>query len=141
MPPPRPCPFVQPGAVVVSVRGAGVWGVYGWCMTIPVSRLSDPTVRAFVTALNANDRDAFAAVLAAGATMSDDGSERDLGEWTEREIFSSNGRMEVEGESEGGRVLVATYSNDTWGAMRTAWRFDVEGGKVKRFETGQAPAD
>ncbi|MFC8507381.1 nuclear transport factor 2 family protein [Streptomyces sp. NPDC057411] len=110
-------------------------------MTIPVDRLSDPTVRAFVTALNANDRQAFAAVLAPGATMSDDGSDRNLEEWTEREVFSSNGRMEVEAESDGGRSLVATYSNDTWGAMRTAWRFVVEGGKVARFETGQAPAD
>ncbi|MER6478883.1 nuclear transport factor 2 family protein [Streptomyces filamentosus] len=110
-------------------------------MTIPVEQLSDPAVRAFVTALNAHDRDAFAAALAPGATMSDDGSERDLAQWTEREAFSSNGRMEVESETDGGRALVATYANDTWGSMRTAWRFTVEHGKVTRFETGQAPAD
>ncbi|MER8047098.1 nuclear transport factor 2 family protein [Streptomyces sp. NPDC094032] len=107
-------------------------------MTIPVEQLSDPAVRAFVVALNANDRAAFQAALAPGATMSDDGSDRDLADWTEREVFSSGGRMEVEAEAEGGRVLVATYVNDTWGAMRTAWRFTVDGGKVSRFETGQA---
>ncbi|MFI8822820.1 nuclear transport factor 2 family protein [Streptomyces sp. NPDC053431] len=110
-------------------------------MTIPVDRLSDPAVRAFVAALNDNDRQAFFDALTPDATMSDDGSERDLRDWTEREIFSSNGRMEVEDETDGGRGLVATYSNDTWGAMRTAWRFTVEGGKISRFETGQAPAD
>ncbi|MEU7030566.1 nuclear transport factor 2 family protein [Streptomyces sp. NPDC015232] len=107
-------------------------------MTIPVDRLADPVVRAFVTALNANDRDAFFGVLTPDATMSDDGTERNLRDWTEREVFSSHGRMEVEDETDGGRGLVATYTNDTWGSMRTAWRFTVEGDKVARFETGQA---
>ncbi|MEU6976464.1 MULTISPECIES: nuclear transport factor 2 family protein [unclassified Streptomyces] len=107
-------------------------------MTLSVDQLSDPTVRAFVAALNANDRQAFSEVLAPGVTMSDDGSDRDVADWTEREIFSSSGRMEVESEADGGRALVATYSNETWGAMRTAWRFTVDGGKVSRFETGQA---
>ncbi|MGW4161816.1 nuclear transport factor 2 family protein [Streptomyces sp. NPDC004788] len=110
-------------------------------MTVPVEQLSDPAVRAFVAALNANDRAAFQAALAPGASMSDDGSNRDLDDWTEREIFSSNGRMEVEEETDGGRTLVATYTNDTWGSMRTVWRFTVDGGKVSRFDTGQAPTD
>lgn len=98
-------------------------------------------MRAFVAALNNHDRAAFADALAPGATMSDDGSERDLREWTEREVFSSRGRMVVESEEEGGLALVATYTNDTWGSMRTAWRFTVEDGKVARFETGQAPVE
>ncbi|WP_282691951.1 nuclear transport factor 2 family protein [Streptomyces sp. CC208A] len=110
-------------------------------MTIPVEKLREPAVRAFVVAVNANDREAFRRVLAPGATMSDDGSERDLREWTEREVFSSHGRMEVEGEDEDGLGLLATYTNDTWGSMRTVWRFTVEGGKVARFETGQAPVE
>ncbi|MFF5972377.1 nuclear transport factor 2 family protein [Streptomyces sp. NPDC012769] len=110
-------------------------------MTIPVNRLSDPTVRAFVTALNANDQSALHDLLAPDATMADDGSDRNVREWLDREVFSSNGHMEVEDETDGGLGLVATYRNDTWGAMRTAWRFTVEGGKVTRFETGQAPAD
>ncbi|KOT30436.1 MULTISPECIES: nuclear transport factor 2 family protein [Streptomyces] len=107
-------------------------------VSIAADRLSDPAVRAFVTALNAQDRGAFQAALAPGATMSDDGTERDLADWTEREVFSSNGRMEVESEADGGRSLTALYSNDTWGAMRTRWAFTVEDGKVSRFETGQA---
>ncbi|MEU1230632.1 nuclear transport factor 2 family protein [Streptomyces sp. NPDC005828] len=107
-------------------------------MTISLHQLSDPTVRAFVTALNANDQAALFGVLAPGATMSDDGSDRDVRDWLEREVFSSNGHMDVESEADGGRALVADYRNDTWGAMRTAWRFTVDGGKVSRFETGQA---
>ncbi|MFC8271206.1 nuclear transport factor 2 family protein [Streptomyces sp. NPDC057271] len=107
-------------------------------MTIPVDRLTDPAVRTFVAALNANDRDAFFAVLTPGATMSDDGSDRNVDEWTDKEIFSSRGHMEIESEKDGGHALVARYRNDTWGEMRTAWRFHVQDGKVTRFETGQA---
>ncbi|WP_327694473.1 nuclear transport factor 2 family protein [Streptomyces sp. NBC_00459] len=107
-------------------------------MTIQTAKLSDPAVRAFVNAVNAHDREAFQAVLAPGATMSDDGSDRDLADWTEREIFSSHGHMEVDNESRGGHVLVASYSNDTWGEMRTKWSFTVDDGRILRFETGQA---
>lgn len=107
-------------------------------MSIQVNRLGDPTVRAFVTAVNSHDQAAFQAVLTPDATMSDDGSDRDIAEWTDREIFSSHGHMDVENESDGGRVLVVTYRNDTWGEMRTKWHFTVDGGKISRFETGQA---
>ncbi|MFM9369823.1 nuclear transport factor 2 family protein [Streptomyces sp. Da 82-17] len=105
---------------------------------LPVELLADPAVRAFVTAVNAQDREAFEDALAPGATMSDDGTERDLAEWTEREIFASNGRMDVLNQTDDGRTLVARYRNDTYGEMRTRWQFTVEGGKVARFETGQA---
>ncbi|MFC8915994.1 nuclear transport factor 2 family protein [Streptomyces sp. NPDC047821] len=107
-------------------------------MTIPADQLSDPAVRAFVAAVNAGDQQAFYAALAPGATMSDDGSDRDLRQWAEREIFSANGHMDVESQQADGLALVARYRNDTWGEMRTAWRFVVEDGKVGRFETGQA---
>lgn len=70
--------------------------------------------------------------------MSDDGSERDLGEWVDREIFSSQGRIEVESESDEGRSLIATYTNAKYGAMRVYWNFTVEGDRITHFETGQA---
>ncbi len=108
-------------------------------MTIQTAKLSDPAVRAFVTAVNAHDREAFVKLLAPGATMADDGADRDLDEWIDREIFTSHGHMEVDNESWGGRAILARYSNDTWGEMRTRWSFTVEDdGRISRFETGQA---
>jgi ketosteroid isomerase-like protein len=107
-------------------------------MTIAPAKLSDPTVRAVVAAINAGDRAAFLELLSPDATMADDGSERDLREWIDREIFDSHGHMEVQSESDGGRALVANFRNEAWGEMRTSWKFTVEGGKVTRFETGQA---
>ncbi|KNB54004.1 nuclear transport factor 2 family protein [Streptomyces caatingaensis] len=105
---------------------------------IPESELSDPAVRALVAAINANDHAAFRRALTADATMSDDGAERDLEKWSEREIFSSHGHMDVESESDDGHHLIARFTNATWGQMRTSWRFTVADGKVSRFDTGQA---
>ncbi|AKL67638.1 MULTISPECIES: hypothetical protein [Streptomyces] len=106
---------------------------------IAPSQLSEPAVRAFVNAVNAGDRSAFQEALTPGATMSDDGSDRDVAQWADKEIFSSGGHMDVETEADGGRSLVVAYRNDTWGEMRTAWRFEVTAdGRVSRFETGQA---
>jgi hypothetical protein len=107
-------------------------------MEAMTDQIGDPAVRAFVDALNAGDRTAFRAALTPDATMSDDGTTRDLGEWTEREIFSSQGHLDVETAQDEGRSFVANYSNSTWGAMRTRWKFTVRDGKVARFETGQA---
>ncbi|MFD7586960.1 nuclear transport factor 2 family protein [Kitasatospora sp. NPDC059811] len=107
-------------------------------MTISPAKLSDPTVRAFVAAVNAGDRDAFLATLTPDATMSDDGSDRDLPQWIDKEIFTVRGRMDVQTESDGGHALIANFTNDTWGEMRTAWRFTFTGPKITRFETGQA---
>jgi len=100
--------------------------------------LTNPVVRELVGAINAGDRDRFFALLAPDATMSDDGTERDLNDWADREIFSSDGRMEVESQSDDGLELIANYTNSTWGSMRTRWRFTVDGHKVSRFDTGQA---
>jgi hypothetical protein len=105
---------------------------------VDVDQLADPAVRKFVEAVNAGERDAFFALLTEDATMSDDGSERNLEEWVDREIFSSDGHMEVESQSDDGRSLIVNYTNSTYGAMRTAWNFIVEGEKVARFQTGQA---
>jgi hypothetical protein len=99
---------------------------------------SDPAVRAFVAAINDGDRAAFDAVLAPGRSMTDDGTERDVDSWVEREIFASQGRMHIESEEDGGRTLIATFTNSTWGAMRTRWQFAVDDGKITHFDTGQA---
>lgn len=98
----------------------------------------DPAVQEFVDALNDNDQDRFFAVLTDDATMSDDGVERNLAQWTDAEIFGSNARMKVETVGPGGTELVADYTNSRWGSMRTAWRFTVVDGRISRFETGQA---
>jgi len=99
---------------------------------------TEPAVRALIEAINSGDRKAFFAALTPDATMTDDGTERDLTEWVDREIFTSNGHLDVVSSEDDGRSLIADYRNDTWGAMRTKWHFTVHEGKISRFDTGQA---
>jgi hypothetical protein len=103
------------------------------------AELTEPTVAAFVAAINAGDRDRFFGLLTEDATMADDGSERDLAAWVDREIFSAAGRMEVRDVEQGGRSFTADFTNSAWGTMRTRWTCAItEDGRVSRFETGQA---
>jgi hypothetical protein len=100
--------------------------------------VTEPAVQALIAAINAGDREAFFGVLAPDATMSDDGADRNLADWAEREIFTVHGHLDVISAEDGGRSLIAAYRNDTWGEMRTRWAFTVTGGTISRFETGQA---
>jgi hypothetical protein len=100
--------------------------------------ITEPAVQALISAINDGDRAAFFAALAPDATMSDDGTDRVLADWADREIFSSRGQLEVVSARDGGRSLIALYRNEKWGEMRTRWAFTVTGGKISRFETGQA---
>jgi hypothetical protein len=100
--------------------------------------VTEPAVQALIAAINAGDRQAFFAALTPDATMSDDGTDRDLAGWAEREIFTVHGHLDVVSARDGGRSLIAAYRNDTWGEMRTRWAFTIADGKVSRFETGQA---
>jgi ketosteroid isomerase-like protein len=102
------------------------------------NEVTEPAVRALIAAINAGDREAFFAALTPDATMSDDGTDRDLADWAEREIFTVHGRLDVVSARDGGRSLIAAYRNDTWGEMRTRWAFTIADGKISRFETGQA---
>ena len=81
---------------------------------IRTDALNEPAVRAFVTAVNAGDRDAFRRALTENATMSDDGSDHVLDDWADREIFDSHGHMDVQSQDTAGRTLIADYRNDTW---------------------------
>jgi hypothetical protein len=99
---------------------------------------TNPAVRELFEAINAGDRPRFLAALSADATLSDDGTPQDVEDWIDREVFAVNGHVEVESEEPDGLSLIARYRNDTWGEMRTAWRFAVTDGKVGRIDTGQA---
>ncbi|MFF5127059.1 nuclear transport factor 2 family protein [Streptomyces syringium] len=107
-------------------------------MSIAPENLSDPLVRSLALAINTGDREGFLSLLTDDATLSDDGSDRDLRQWIDKEIFTAGGHMDVRSEADGGRSLIADFRNDTWGEMRTAWRFEMTDGRISRIETGQA---
>ena len=100
--------------------------------------VTEPAIQTLIHAINEGDRSVFFAALTPDATMSDDGRDRDLTQWADRELFSGPGRMEVESATDGGWSLIAENTNDTYGTMRTFWHFTLRDGKISRFETGQA---
>ena len=89
--------------------------------------VTEPAVQALIAAINAGDREAFFAALTPDATMSDDGTDRDLAGWADREIFTVHGRLDVVSARDGGRSLIAAYRNDTWGEMLHAGPAGVPG--------------
>jgi hypothetical protein len=100
--------------------------------------LANHAVGSLVAAINNGDRDAFLAVLAPDAVLTDDGRPRELTDWIDREIFTVNGHIIIDREEEQGLRLVARFRNDTWGEMSTFWQFQLSGGKISRIDTGQA---
>ena len=99
---------------------------------------SNAVVGRLIAAINNGDRDAFLAELSPDARLTDDGNPRSLPDWIDREIFSVHGHLTVEREEEQGLRLIARYRNDTWGEMSTFWRFQLDGDKISRIDTGQA---
>jgi hypothetical protein len=70
--------------------------------------VKDPAVRALIAAINAGDQQAFFAALTPDATMSDDGTDRTVAEWADREIFSVHGHLDVVSAHDGARPRLAS---------------------------------
>lgn len=98
----------------------------------------NPVVQQLIDAINNGDRAAFLAILTPEATLTDDGTERPLEEWIDREIFTVHGHFTPENTGDGGLAMRVRFRNDTWGEMSTFWRFTVTDDKITRIETGQA---
>ena len=101
--------------------------------------VTEPAVRALIAAINAGDREAFFAALTPDATMSDDGTERDLSGWADREIFTVHGHLDVVAGA--GRRAVADRRLPQRHLGRNAHQVGLYHCRRQdpgRFETGQA---
>jgi hypothetical protein len=104
-----------------------------------VDELSNPTVKAAVTALHAGDRSAWLALFAPHAILTDDGNKRNYTEWSDTELFGKgNGRIiDIENESADGLTLHTLFHSTVWGEFRTFWTFEIQGNKIARLDVGQ----
>lgn len=101
-------------------------------------RLTNPTVKAAIQALQRGDQDAWAALFEPEATLYDDGSPRSLRKFTEealgQERFTSIDRVENRGLD-----LIGGFHSERWGDFRTYFRFQLgASGRIKRLDIGQA---
>ena len=107
-------------------------------MTIDLSPLREPTVRAVIDALQRGDAAAWRALFAPGAQFYDDGNPRDLEAFTRdalgHERFTSLDRVSADGLE-----LQGLFHSDQWGDFRTDFRFTLAAsGQVQRLDIGQA---
>jgi hypothetical protein len=96
-------------------------------------KLTNPVVRAVVTAMRDGNRKEFFGAFTPSAELTDDGEPQPLGEWANREIFQAHGHLDVEREERGGLELIGPFHSDQWD-MATVWRFEVINGRVRRLD-------
>ena len=101
--------------------------------------LSNPIVKAAVTALHAGDRKAWLELFDPHAVLTDDGNPRNYVEWSGSELFGKgNGRIiDIEGEEANGLTINTLFHSTVWGEFRTFWTFEIQGDKITRLDVGQ----
>jgi hypothetical protein len=103
-----------------------------------IERLTNPTVRAAIEALQRGNKDAWSALFEPGAILYDDGSPRDLQEFT-REALGHERFTSIDRVENNGLDLVGGFHSDQWGSFRAYFRFQLSPtGNIARLDIGQA---
>jgi hypothetical protein len=101
-------------------------------------KLSNPTVRAAIEALQKGDRAAWSKLFAPHATLYDDGRPRSLEKFAQ-EAVGHERFASIEHVDNDGLDVVGEFQSDRWGTFRTYFRFRVgPSGKIVRLDIGQA---
>ena len=102
-----------------------------------LEKITDPAVRAALTAWQTADKAAWLRSFAADPQLYDDGNARDFAEFTNAigtERFVTIDRIE-----DGGRAVYGQFHSDHWGDFRTYFRFTPRvDGRFTRLDIGQA---
>jgi hypothetical protein len=101
-------------------------------------KLTNPTVKAAIEALQSGDKAAWRALFEPDAKLFDDDSPRSLAHFSAEalghERFTSIDRVDNHGLD-----LVGQFHSEVWGDFRTYFRFTLSpGGKISRLAIGQA---
>ena len=103
-----------------------------------LDKLTNPTVKAAITALQEGDREAWSALFERGAEVYDDGRPRGLQEFT-RDALGHERFTSIDRVANDGLDLVGHFHSDQWGDFRTYFNFQLSAaGKILRLDIGQA---
>ena len=105
---------------------------------VDTDKLTNPTVRDAIEALQKGDKQAWTSLFEPDATLYDDGSPRSLARFTQEalghERFTSIDRVENRGLD-----LNGSFRSKKWGNFRTFFSFQLSpSGKISRLDIGQA---
>jgi hypothetical protein len=99
--------------------------------------LTNPTVRAAISALQIGDRKAWSALFEPDAKLYDDGSPRSLEKFT-RDALGHERFTSFEQVENNGLDLVGDFHSDKWGDFRTYFKFQLSpSGKIRQLDIGQ----
>jgi hypothetical protein len=127
------------GGAFLLERGMALRGFH--CARFAVmdtSKLTNPTVKAAIEALQKGDAKTWASMFEPDAQLYDDGSPRSLEEFTATAIgherFKSIDRLDNHGLD-----LTGEFHTEQWGDFRAYFRFQLsEAGRIRRLDIGQA---
>jgi hypothetical protein len=105
---------------------------------VDTTRLTNPTVRAAIEALQQGDAAAWSGLFAADAQLLDDGSPRSLEAFT-RDALGRERFTRIERVENHGLDLTGDFHSERWGDFRTYFRFQLDpSGKIRQLQIGQA---
>jgi hypothetical protein len=105
---------------------------------LDTAKLTNPTVKAAIEALQQGDRQRWIQLFEPGARLYDDGTPRSLEAFSRdalgHERFTSIERVENQGLD-----LIGHFHSEQWGHFRSYFRFQLSvAGKIDRLDIGQA---
>ena len=102
------------------------------------SLLTNPTVRAAITALQAGDAAAWQKLFVDDAVMTDDGKPRSLVDFTHQAIGKEK-FITIDRIDQGGKRLVGDFDAGQWGVFKVFFDFRLdENGAILQLDIGQA---
>jgi hypothetical protein len=101
-------------------------------------KLTNPTVRAAIHALQRGDRSAWVALFESNAKLYDDGRPRSLEKFNQdaigRDRFTS-----IHLVKNNGLDITGQFHSEEWGDFRTYFRFQLSpAGRIQRLDIGEA---
>ena len=103
------------------------------------SKLTNPTVKAAIDALQNGDAAAWSALFESDAKLYDDGAPRSLATFA-RDALGHERFKSIDSVDNDGLDLVGEFHTEQWGDFRTYFKFQVSpAGKIVRLDIGQAP--
>jgi hypothetical protein len=105
---------------------------------VDTAKLTNPTVKAAIDALQQGDRQRWTQLFEPGARLYDDGSPRSL-EAFSREAVGQERFTSIDQVDNHGLDVIGHFHSEQWGDFRTYFRFQLSpGGKIDRLDIGQA---
>ena len=107
-------------------------------MSADITKLTNPTVRAAIEALQCGDVKAWESLFEADARLFDDGSPRSLSKFTQEAVGHERFTV-IDRVDNHGLDVTGEFHSETWGDFRTYFRFQLSAaGRIKRLDIGEA---